>query len=481
MMLNGRLELESGFIFEYANMLGNRRIQSMDFTDMQDKITMAVAGVEQIRTTGTSTGHYSKDGTLEHVFFTRLPFIENNNPNTQDSIARLIDFGKDVWNSADVVVFFGIGGSYLGSKVLFDVHAGAYWNQRTNKERKGFPQVYFSGNNVDACQYEELLAEMKRQASNKKFAHQGKTSIMLIPISKSGTTLETTTAFLFFYERLTALKELFDVDVAVVTNLDVVGPLQTLALENNWRTFPVHEGVGGRFSVFSEPGLITGAIIGLDIKAFLNGAKDMENQCLSNEVANNPALLNATLKYVSSEKYGCDLEVFMPYAMKLKSLSEWYVQLLAESLGKRFNRQGREVNYGRTPIAAVGTLDMHAQTQQHQDGRRNKVIQFVEIGGSTGTTLVTNPFSKISAYRKYQGLDVNKALRIALAANAQALNEDNRFNATYHLPQLTPYYLGQLMYFLMLSVAYEGEMADVDAYNQPGVETYKKIMNDMLK
>jgi Acetylglutamate semialdehyde dehydrogenase len=97
-----------------------------------------------------------------------------------------------------VVVFFGIGGSYLGSKVLFDVHAGAYWNQRTNKERKGFPQVYFSGNNVDACEYEELLAEMKRQASNKKFAHQGKTSIMLkaglietggiIIDAKSGTT-----------------------------------------------------------------------------------------------------------------------------------------------------------------------------------------------------------------------------------------------------------------------------------------------------
>jgi len=481
MITKDRLELESGFVFDYANMLGNRRIKNTDFTEIQNKITMAVAGVEQIRTTGTSNGHYSKDGTLEHVFFTRLPFIENKNPNTPDSIARLIDFSKEIWNSTDVVVFFGIGGSYLGSKVLFDVHAGAYWNQRTNKERNGFPEVYFSGNNVDACQYEELLAEMKRHASNKKFTHQGKTSIMLIPISKSGTTLETTTAFLFFYERLKALPELFDLAVAVVTDLDVGGPLQTLALENNWSTFPIHEGVGGRFSVFSEPGLITGAIIGLDIKAFLEGAKDMENQCLSNEVENNPALLNAALKYISSEKYGCDLEVFMPYAMKLKSLSEWYVQLLAESLGKRFNRQGREVNYGRTPIAAVGTLDMHAQTQQHQDGRRNKVIQFVEIEGSTGTTVVTNPFSQITAYTKYQGLDVNKALRIALAANAQALNEDNRFNATFHLPKLTPYYLGQLMYFLMLSVAYEGEMADVDAYNQPGVEIYKKIMNNMLK
>lgn len=148
--------------------------------------------------------------------------------------------------------FFSVLGAHIWAAKCFDVHAGAYRNQRTNKERKGFPQVYFSGNNVDACEYEELLAEMKRQASNKKFAHQGKTSIMLIPISKSGTTLETTTAFLFFYERLKALKELFNVDVAVVTNLDV-DPLQTLAMENSWRTFPVHEGVGGRFSVFSEP------------------------------------------------------------------------------------------------------------------------------------------------------------------------------------------------------------------------------------
>ena len=116
---------------------------------------------------------------------------------------------------------------------------------------------------------------------------------------------------------------MFDVDVAVVTNLDVVGPLQTLALENNWRTFPVHEGVGGRFSVFSEPGLITGAIIGLDIKAFLEGAKDMENQCLSKEVANNPALLNAALKYVisnhvsikSSDIHQRDwpIDIFKPY------------------------------------------------------------------------------------------------------------------------------------------------------------------------
>ena len=480
MILTGEKKLKSGFVFDYANMLGERRIKITDILDIKDKIERATNGIKQIRATGTRNGHLSKAGTTEHIFFTRLPFLEVNNPNTEASISSLLDFSKDIWNSADVVVFFGIGGSYLGGKVLFDVHAGAYWNQCSNKEREGFPQVYFSGNNVDTQQYEGLLSELKRQAGNKKFGHQGKTSVVLIPISKSGTTLETTTAFLFYYERLKALSELFNVDVAVVTDLETEGPLQTLSGENHWPIFPVHEGVGGRFSVFSEPGLITGAVIGMDIVMLLAGAKDMENQCQSDDIAENPALLNAVLKYISGEKYGCDLEVFMPYAMNLKSLAEWYVQLLAESLGKRFTRSGLEVNYGRTPIAAVGTLDMHAQTQQHQDGRRNKVIQFVEVGGNKGTSIVLNPFSQIKAYEKYQGLDVDDALSIALAANAQALNEDNRFNAKYYLPELTPYYLGQIMYFLMLSIAYEGEMADVDAYNQPGVETYKKIMNNML-
>jgi glucose-6-phosphate isomerase len=85
------------------------------------------------------------------------------------------------------------------------------------------------------------------------------------------------------------------------------------------------------------------------------------------------------LKFLAQQKLGIDIEVFMGYGDKLKSLCEWYVQLLAESLGKRFNRDGKEINYGRTPIVAVGTTDMHAQTQQHQDGKRNKLVHFYKL------------------------------------------------------------------------------------------------------
>ena len=130
--------------------------------------------------------------------------------------------------------------------------------------------------------------------------------------------------------------------------------------------------------------------------------------------------------------------------------------------------------------SAVGSTDMHAQTQQHQDGKKDKVIQFIEILERKQQIVLNNSFTHISALKKYDGLSVDHALKIALAANEEALTSDGRLNAKYILPRIDEYYLGQLLYFLMLSVAYEGELADVDAYDQPGVETYKHIMKQKM-
>ncbi|MEG1411924.1 MAG: glucose-6-phosphate isomerase [Acidaminococcaceae bacterium] len=483
MNLTGKITLPSGFCFDYRNMLGTKRIQPEDLVALTGKIKKATDGVATIRSAGTVAGHLSKDGSFEPVYFTRMPFIKDGNPNTPDSIRKMQAFSKHVWQTTEVVIFLGIGGSYQGNKVLFDVQTGEYWNQQKPLERKGYPKVYFSGNNLDADQSSALLAEITRQAEYKKFAGQGKTSIMLIPISKSGTTIEPTAAFLYCYEQLQAQADLFTLDVTVVTDLSTkapVSPLWQLAQEYGWTSFDIKEGIGGRFCVFSDPGLITAAVVGMDIEALLAGAQDMELACQSTDLAANPALLNAVLKYVAAEQYGCEIEVLMPYAMQLKSLGEWYVQLLAESLGKRHNRAGVEINYGRTPIAAVGTTDMHAQTQQHQDGKRNKVVQFVELQKNTASVIVGKPFPQVPFFAQYQALHLDVALRSALEANAQALSEDCRFNANYQLPQLDAYYIGQLLYFLMLSIAYEGALANVDAYDQPGVEAYKKIMKAKL-
>ena len=227
--------------------------------------------------------------------------------------------------------------------------------------------------------------------------------------------------------------------------------------------------------------MITAACIGMDIEAFLAGAREMDEACRAAEVRENPALLNAALKYLAAEKYGRDIEVFMPYADYLKSVAEWYIQLLAESLGKKFDRQGREVCYGRTPIVAVGTTDMHAQTQQHQDGKRDKVVQFVQVREWSTDPLIPDSFPSAPKLTEIAGIHLSQALDAAREANAAALASDGRFNANFIMPRLNARHLGELLYLLALSIAYEGELADVDAFDQPGVEGYKRLLGPQLK
>ena len=474
-----KITMPSGLVFDFTNMFGENRLQ-------QDEVAQAVAecgsradaAVRSIRAEGVAKNHLSKDGTPEHVYFTRMPYVAEGNPNTEASIIKLLKYSKAL-RQQDVVVFLGVGGSYLGNKVLFDAFGGCHWNTNSTM-RQGQPRIYFSGNNLDPVDCNGLVYEVKRLAA--RYAERGqKLKVMLVPISKSGTTLETISAFTYFFDVFQKDPDIA-LDCTVVTDLTAAveqAPLLQLAQRFGWERFDIKEGIGGRFCVMTDPGLVTMAALGSDIEEFLRGAREMDRFCQQAELEENPALLNALLKFMAYRK-GREIEVFMPYSMHLKSLSEWYVQLLAESLGKRYDRNGKIVNYGRTPIVAVGTTDMHAQTQQHQDGRLNKVVQFLEIANPEEEAVIHNPFADVPFFKKYDGLDMNKALKVALAANEAALSSDNRYNAKFTLPKLNEYYLGQMMYFLMLSVAYEGELADVDAYDQPGVEVYKRIMKAQL-
>lgn len=480
MLVDNKMQLTTGFVFDYATMLGDGRINAEDIDGLKGRARKAAAAVDEMRRSGFAKAHLSKDGAPEPVYFTRLPYVQDGNPNDASSMDKLREFAVFTRREADAVVFLGVGGSYLGNKVLFDAFCGEGWNSLSRQERGDIPYIFFSGNNVDPHHSLYLVRQLHNLAANNN-AKNGRFKVVLVPISKSGTTLETLTAFSYFYEALNG-DNLLDVDAAVVTDMNeaVGSPLYLLAKEKGWRCFDVCEGVGGRFSVLHNPGLVTAAAIGLDLDQLLAGAQAMDKACQSGECSENPALLNACLKYLAAEKYHCDIEVFMSYGMRLKSMGEWYVQLLAESLGKRCDRQGNEVFYGRTPIAAVGSTDMHAQTQQHQDGRRNKVVQFLQVADLGGDIKLGNPFPDLADFSKYEGLSLSRALDIALNANREALDKDERFSAVYQLPRLDEFNIGQLFYFLMLSIAYEGELADVDAFDQPGVEAYKKIMKREL-
>lgn len=472
------LKNEAGVTFDYTNLYGEGKVTEGDINILSGKIAKAIKAIDVMRSTGEIRGHLSKDGRPEKVLFSQLPYIEEDNINSPESVEKLLSFGKKLRYNTDAVVSFGIGGSYLGNKVLFDAVCGEFWNQSADA-RDGWPKLYFSGNNVDGVRTEGLLNLLLEDAKN-----SGRTyKVLLSVISKSGSTLETMACFMCFMDRLQNADGIEIEVVAVTDPRSDQGEtlLHRMAKDNDWTTFRVPDGVGGRFSVFSDVGLVTAAAVGINIIAFLRGARDMDMACSTHDVFENMALLNATLKFIAAEKYDRDIEVFMPYADSLKSLSEWYIQLLAESLGKERNRSGEKVHYGRTPIVAVGTTDMHAQTQQHQEGKLDKVIQFVKVEKWRSDPSIPNVFPAEKELSDIAGVTFSKAINAALYANAEALKGNGRFSAVFALPELNEYYLGAIMYMLALSVAYEGELADVDAFDQPGVETYKKILKKELK
>ena len=476
------LKLKSGFTFDYDNLYGEGKVTEADLKSYEEDLKNAHEAMKVMRETGFIRAHLSKDGEPEKVLFSQTPYVEEGHINSPSSLKRLQKLTDHVKGNVDVVVSMGIGGSYLGNKVLFDVQCGAYWNELTKEERNGFPKVYFSGNNIDPRSTGDLIHHLEDESKSLQYHEKRNLKVLLLVISKSGGTLDTMSNFMVVYDALQKYPGI-DVEVIAVTdpNMENQTLLKKLAIEKGWPQFAVPDGVGGRFSIFCEGGLSLAACIGFDIKSFLDGAKDMDKACQNDDIWQNPAMLNAALKFAASEKHGRDIEVMMPYGDYLKSVSEWYIQLLAESLGKQFNKEGKEVCYGRTPLVAVGTTDMHSQTQQHQEGKLNKVVQFVKIEKWANDLVIPNTFPEAKKLADISGVTMSEALEVARQSNADALASNKRYNACFALPELNAYHLGELLYMLAMSVAYEGELADVDAFNQPGVESYKRIMGPKLQ
>ncbi|MBO6304038.1 MAG: glucose-6-phosphate isomerase [Selenomonadaceae bacterium] len=476
------LTLKSGFTFDYDNLFGEGKVTEADVKSYEEDLKKAHEAMKVMREKGFIKAHLSKDGDPEKVLFSELPYIAEGHLNSPSSLKHLQKLTDHVKNNIDAVVSLGIGGSYLGNRVLFDTYCGEFWNDKTDEERGGFPRIYFSGNNIDPRRTKDLIDQLKRLAGMIKSHKNRKGKILLLVISKSGGTLDTMSNFMVMYDALLK-EENIELEVVAVTDPNEEKPtlLKKLAKEKGWETYSVPDGVGGRFSVFCEVGLSLAACMGLDIESFLKGARDMDEACKTENVWENPAMLNAVLKFAAYKKHGRSIEVMMPYGDYLKSVSEWYIQLLAESLGKQYDKDGKEVCYGRTPLVAVGTTDMHSQTQQHQEGMLDKVVQFIKIKNWADDFVIPNVFPEAQKLADISGVKMSDALEVARQSNADALASNGRYNACFILPELTMYHLGELLYMLAMSVAYEGELANVDAFNQPGVEAYKRIMGPKLQ
>lgn len=355
----------------------------------------------------------------------------------------------------------------MGNQVLFDWFCGPFWNQKTKEERGGYPEIYFAGNNADP----EALAGLIQYVKDRQQTVKKKPKVKLLAISKSGTTVESMAALDVFRRSLSGHAELF---VVVITDKDK-GALHELAKKQDWLKFSMPEGIGGRFSVFSQVGLVFAVFAGIDCRQFLAGAALVDEYLRKAEPMENPALLLAFWKYRALYAHGIAAEVIMPYGNSLRSFGWWYAQLLGESLGKNKDWDGNTIHNGRIPVPSLGTTDMHSLTQEHQQGQKNKVIQFISIEeGPSDIEAV------IREKDKEGSIPVDRILSAALHANEEALASDGRMSCHVWAAKKTPFHLGALMYFFMMAISYEGALEHVNAYDQPGVEEYKRILHQYL-
>jgi len=340
--------------------------------------------------------------------------------------------------------------------VLVDALKGPLWNAIPGEESG--PTIFFSGNNVDPSSIRSLEKILDLEQT------------MFVVISKSGATMETMAAFLHFYH-LVLGKDLDPSRHFTVVTDPEKGLLHDIAQEVDLPAFVVPYGVGGRWSVLTDVGLLIAAAAGIPIGDLLEGAQKMVQIGNRGDIFENPPCLYAAICTLLYRNHGIHESVLMPYSDALKSFALWYVQLLAESLGKEKNRSGDIVHEGRTPIAAVGTSDMHAQTQQHREGKKNKLV----------TTIALEAFGEDDIALPAEGEWMDSLSFIAgRRANEESLASDGRPSCCLSIPGLNAYTLGQLFYFFEMATAFEGELLNVNAFDQPGVEHYKKIMKSIL-
>lgn len=467
------MKLQTGTYMNTDYIYNETCITKLDIEAYTVAINSALKNGRLLTAQGVVNGHMSKENNPEPVLFPKITTVGEREIITPSLLARLEQLQEHVRNNIDAVVVFGIGGSYLGSKVLFDVQCGSFWNELDAKERHKYPRIYFAGFNADSDYLSGVLNTIQRSANNAKNYR-----VMLIVISKSGGTIEPMSNFIITESYLQEQDIDYEVVAVTDTRESEHTTLYEMAKANDWELYTVPHGIGGRFSVFSEVGLVVASTFGFDCQSFLAGAHSMNLACQQDDLWKNPALLTAVLKYIGAEKYGRVIEVFMPYGNCMKSLSDWYVQLLAESLGK--TRENGEP-YDRTPVAAIGTTDMHSQVQDHQEGRYNKIVQFIRVEEWDNDLVVPHTYDDYDRIRSFSGVGLNTIMNIALDSNREALQSDNRFNMTLSIPKLNAFHLGEVMFMFCWAIFYESVLAGVDAFNQPGVEVYKSKIGPKLK
>jgi len=357
--------------------------------------------------------------------------------------------------TSDVIVVIGIGGSYLGAKAVIESLSG-YFKQKSNT-----PEIIFAGHNLSEDYHFELTEYLKDK------------SFSLIVISKSGTTTEPAIAFRILRKELEDKigKEESQKRIVAITDAEK-GALKTLAKQENYKTFTIADDVGGRYSVLTPVGLLPIACAGYNIEELINGAKNMLDISDSEPFDKNPVYQYAAIRHLLYQK-GKNIEILANYNLQLNYIAEWWKQLFGESEGKE--------QKGIFPASVSFTTDLHSMGQYIQDGLRNIFETVLSVDETNYNLKIPSDKENFDKLNYLAGKPIDFVNKMAEKGTTLAHVDGGVPNIRITIPKLNEHTIGELLYFFEKSCAISGYLLEINPFDQPGVEAYKKNMFALLE
>jgi len=370
---------------------------------------------------------------------------------------RIEKTARHLRSVSDTTVVIGIGGSYLGARAVIDALSHSFPSLRKDKHH----EILYAGQNI--C--EDYMSDLLEVLDDRNYS--------IIVISKSGTTTEPAIAFRILKDHLERkVGKAVAADRIIAITDKSKGALRSLAELNGYETFVIPDNIGGRFSVLTPVGLLPIAVSGKDIRALVKGAKAMEEASRHNKnAAGNPVLMYAAARNLLLQG-GRPLEILVRFTPRLHYLAQWWKQLYGESEGK----EGK----GIFPASVDFTTDLHSLGQYIQEGQRILFETMISVKNPGKKLTIPSEKEDADQLNYLAGRRLSEVNYNAELGTVLAHNDGNVPVITISVPQIDEFYVGQLTYFFELACAVSGYILDVNPFDQPGVEAYKKNMFALL-
>ena len=370
--------------------------------------------------------------------------------------ARIKAAAKKIQRDSQALVVIGIGGSYLGARGVIECLRSPNYNLK----KKDTPNIYFIGNGLSS----DALTEVMELVDGVDFS--------VNVISKSGTTTEPAVAFRFFRELLEKKYGAEGAASRIYATTDAhKGALKSLADQKGYEEFVVPDNIGGRYSVLTAVGLLPIAVAGIDIDALMAGAADMMGTCALADMNANPAWQYAGARY-EMYRTGKKIELLAAYEPCFRFMSEWWKQLYGESEGKE--------DKGLFPASVEYTADLHSMGQYLQEGRRNMFETVVRFAPRADELTVPYDEENGDGLNFLAGKTMSDLKQQAMDGTLLAHVEGGVPNIRISCGERNAFTLGELIYFFCYACGLSGYLLDVNPFDQPGVEAYKKNMFALL-